>query len=95
MFPYIIPSFSPEKSEFNELISQFFVLIRASLDFFYLKFLFEIPLWRLGCRGILGVILTLTINHLKKQSKNISKNIWLIEKLVVLLHPLSIRERRS
>ncbi|EEK15171.1 hypothetical protein CAPGI0001_0544 [Capnocytophaga gingivalis ATCC 33624] len=40
MFPYIIPSFSPEKSEFNELISQFFVLIRASLDFFYLKFLF-------------------------------------------------------
>lgn len=69
MFPYIIPSFSPEKSEFNDPISQFFVLIRASLDFSYLKF----PLWRLGGRGILGVILTLTINHLKNNQKIFQK----------------------
>jgi len=37
----------------------------------------------------------LIFNHFKKQSKNISKNIWSIKKLVVILHPLSIRERRS
>jgi hypothetical protein len=29
----------------------------------------------------------MTLNHLKKQSKNFSKNIWSIKKLVVLLHP--------